>query len=327
MPASKARRDGAAAKLAKKTLRSPAPQGIRLVALGFLEDAEAASEKLKRAPDAKALHDFRVALRRLRSWLRSFKGEFDGTARKKDRRALRDIATATNVGRDIHVQLTWLRGAAKGLNRKRRRGADWMKQYLTTRQAVEGQPVDAALLKKFSRVRKDLGGRLSSFELPVKDTPALPTLASAIAGRIATHLTALDDALADVHAVTDEEQAHRARIAAKRLRYLLEPAAAQVKHGSDVLRMLKSLQDELGALHDAHVLGHELRNAMESLATTDGAPRSELATLGRRIGADATQSFDHVRRDWRGNRFARFRKAIATFARRLDESHGQTKAK
>jgi CHAD domain-containing protein len=322
MPASKRRRNDASAKLAKRTLRSPAPQGIRLVALGFLEDARAASEKLKRAPDPRALHDFRVAIRRLRSWLRSFRGELDGATRRKDRRALHDIAAATNRGRDVDVQLDWLRGASRGLNLKRRRGADWMNQYLTTRQAVAGDPVNAALLRKFSRVRKDLGRRLASFELPVKTTKPMPTLASAIAARLATHLAALDDALANVHAVTDEEKAHKARIAAKRLRYLLEPAAPHVKHGPDVLRMLKSLQDELGALHDAHVLGHELHAAMESLATTSGAPRGELATLGRRLGAEAKRSFDHVRRDWRGDRYVRFRKQVASFAHRLDESHG-----
>ena len=272
MPARKnARKKDAAAKFAKQTLRLPAPQGVRLVALGFLEDAGDARKRLAQAHDAKALHDFRVALRRLRSWLRSFKVELDGSVKRKHRRSLRDIASATNLGRDIDVQLHWLHDARKGLSRKRRRGADWMKQYLTTRQRQAGDPVDTELLKKFSKTHKDLTERLSTVEQPVKNAD-IRTLASAIALRITTHVEALDDALAEVHDVADEKQAHEARIAAKRLRYLLEPAAPQVKGGGDVLEMLKSLQDELGDLHDSHVLGHELTAVMASSAAA-GAGR------------------------------------------------------
>jgi CHAD domain-containing protein len=325
----KARRKRASARLAKGTLRLPAAEGIRLVALEFLQDAESARKNLARSPDAKALHDLRVALRRLRSWLRSFKPEFDGVTRKRDRRALREITAATNLGRDIDVQLVWLRDAAKG---KRRRGADWMKKYLTTRQQLAGNPVDSALLKRFSRVRKDLKERLTTAP-SVKDTDSR-TLASAIAARLTTHVEALDEALGDVHSVADEKQAHKARIVAKRLRYLLEPAAVQVKQGAEVVRMLKSLQDELGELHDAHVLAHELKAAMESSASENGGdgdapaphdtevPQGALATLHLRLGRDAQVAFDRVHADWLSERYVSFKQELASFAQQLDEAYG-----
>lgn len=350
MPAATKRRKGATAKLREQTLRLPVAQGVRVVALGFLDDAEAASKRLAR--DSKALRRFRVALRRLRSWLRSFQPEFEGIAKKKDRRALRDITDATSLSRDIDVHLVWLRRAGKGLSQKRRRGADWMKEYLKWQQLTV-DPADADLLKKFSRIRKDLGERLSA-DQPVNTSVAGPTLASVIASRLTSHVEDLDEALAEVSSVTDEEQAHQARIAAKRLRYLIEPAVPHVKQGDDLLRMLKSLQDELGALHDAHLLAHELSAAIESSAVAgaarlakqaiehamsrdnqDGAaaghmsdvPQSALGSLGRRLGDDAQKAFDRVHKDWLSERYARFKRDLAAFAKRLDETYGQAKAK
>ena len=64
----------------------------------------------------------------------------------------------------------------------------------------------------------------------------------------------------------DERPAHRARIAAKRLRYILEPAEASAAEARKAVRALKSLQDLLGELHDAHVLGRELAAEVERAA-------------------------------------------------------------
>src|SRR6266704_3478367 len=47
-----------------------AEEGTRVVALGLLSDADQAARALERQDDEEALHDFRVALRRLRSALR-----------------------------------------------------------------------------------------------------------------------------------------------------------------------------------------------------------------------------------------------------------------
>jgi CYTH domain-containing protein len=51
-----------------------------------------------------------------------------------------------------------------------------------------------------------------------------------------------------------QDEAHRARIAAKRLRYLVEPFAAELEGAPDVVKRLKRLQDALGEMHDADVL-------------------------------------------------------------------------
>jgi CHAD domain-containing protein len=350
-PAKTARpRSRSAARVTEKTLKLPLGQGVRVVALRFLADAESASEKLARGADARALHQFRVALRRLRSWLRAFQSDFSGTVKKRDRRVLRDIAAATNAGRDADVQLAWLEKTSKGLSVKRKRGADWLARYIEARKRLTGEQVDADVLRRFAEVRDDLRARLSNYEEAVDAPTIAPTLGVAIAARLDAHADALGEALGEIRTVDDEAPAHEGRIAAKRLRYLLEPAAPFVRSGDDMVDVLKSLQNELGSLHDAHVLGHELHGALHAAAAAGAerlerrslgrgrrghdtprrgssggliadAPQDALVAIGKRVREDADRAFRRVKKDWLGGRFDRFRKDVAAIAKRLDASH------
>lgn len=327
-------------KIEKNTLSLPTPRGVRLVALGFLDDAGSAGGTLGATPNPESLHDFRVALRRLRSWLRAFKDDLNGTIKRKDRRALRDIAAATNMGRDLDVQLSWLRDAAKGWSRKRKKGANWLAQHLAARKREAGDPVDAALIKKFEAVQAGLSDRLSSYRAPVRRKAKAPALAVAIASRLMPHSDALGEALDEVRTVNDETAAHEARIAAKRLRYLLEPAAPLIKKGDEILVHLKSLQDELGALHDAHIIGHVLRQALEESAVADAsrissralgrqesttdepyAPRDALIAVAERVREDSHRAFARVQKDWLRGRYPRFSREVTSFAKKLTALH------
>ena len=55
--------------------------------------------------DREALHDFRVAVRRLRSVLRAYRRWLGRAAARKARRRFRSLAATTNDGRDAEVQL------------------------------------------------------------------------------------------------------------------------------------------------------------------------------------------------------------------------------
>ena len=54
-------------------LTEPTPRAARVIALHLLDVLDTEHERLGRPGDADALHDFRVALRRLRSWLRAYR--------------------------------------------------------------------------------------------------------------------------------------------------------------------------------------------------------------------------------------------------------------
>lgn len=326
-------------------LSTPSGQGVRLVALGFLEDAHEAGAKLAQSHDPEALHDFRVAVRRVRSWIRAFNEELADSVKKKDRRRLREVARATNRGRDTDVQLAWLAEAAKGFRRKRRQGADWLAAFLRSRQQTAGDQAHASLVESFEQARAALVDGLSTYEQRVELPHAGRTLASAIADRVMPHAADLALKLAAVHTVHDEIQAHEARIAAKRLRYLIEPATDSVDDGRKILSTLKSLQDELGALHDAHVMGHELAHALEISAATEAhqataealghptdngsgdarlllaAPRDGLLALAKRVRGDARDAFKRVHDDWLDGRITEFEEQLAKFTQRLAALH------
>jgi CHAD domain-containing protein len=332
-------------KLDPAILYQPADDGIRAVALALLADAHKAADRLASRPSADALHAFRVALRRLRSWLRGFKRELKGAVRQKDRRALREVAHATNLGRDVDVLLVLLRRASKGLRSKRRKGADWLARYIKARKRRAGDPLDAALLYEFEQVATRLEEKLS--EPPKRTSRARPrrTLAAALSERLPAHADQLELSLGKVRSEQDEQPAHQARIAAKRLRYLLEPVAPFVKSGPDMLGTLKSMQDELGALHDIHIMGHEIGVAMEHVATAEAsrlsaralgrnaprkaatgllvkAPRDGLLSVAEHVRDDAREQYKVVRKNWlRGGRGApRLNRDVATIAKRLANS-------
>jgi CYTH domain-containing protein len=69
-----------------------------------------------------------------------------------------------------------------------------------------------------------------------------------------------------VSGVEDREEAHQARIQAKRLRYLLEPLSPHVEGGKQALGQLKTLQDLLGELNDLALVELTVAAAFEQAA-------------------------------------------------------------
>ncbi len=94
--------------------------------------------------------------------------------------------------------------------------------------------------------------------------------------------------------VADEREGHRARIEAKRLRYLLEPAAPALDGAKATVARLKGLQDRLGDLHDLQLLAVEVAQAVAE-AESERARRIAHAALegdpeGRRERAEMRRS-------------------------------------
>ena len=298
-------------------LRLPAGHGVRLVALSYLHDAAVAAQRLAHERDAEALHDFRVAVRRTRSWLRAFRDLLGDSIRGRDLKPLKAIASATNPGRDLEVQLEWLRDAGGRLRGRRREGALWMADHLAQRATGDDGRLLVVVRDEFPLARSALEERLSTFVQTIRviGIESGDTLAAAIADRIYPHADALGRALDRVLTEADEAPAHQARIEAKRLRYLLEPAAAHVKGGKKPLTRLKALQEQLGTLHDAHVMSHELRHALDEGGST--VPRPALLALARRLREDVKRAFDAVHDDWLEGRHTQFTESLRELDARL----------
>ena len=93
-------------RISAQVLEKPAHTVIRHQAERLLKEADKAVRRLKDAHDAEALHDSRVALRRLRGWFQAFQVELP--LKHKWRRALKQLAHSSNDARDAQVCQDWL---------------------------------------------------------------------------------------------------------------------------------------------------------------------------------------------------------------------------
>lgn len=305
-------------------LARPAAQSVRLVAQGFLDAALRAAERLHDALDAEALHDFRVALRRLRTTLRAYRPELKDSVAAKVRRRLRAVAAATNRAREAEVALAWLQPLKAQLKPRERVGWRWLVERIERRRTKGLQHAASDGWRAFATVERKLRKGLTVYRQSLSPQAPPPAEPFAVVMRAALLKQArqLDALLPAVHTAEDAE-AHRARIAAKRLRYLLEGLVDVVPAASALVERLKALQDGLGELHDVLELESEVRAGVESVAAERAArslavalleqpspamlravrrrdPKSGLVTLARRLRARRTALFADLQATWLG---------------------------
>jgi CHAD domain-containing protein len=148
---------------------------------------------------------------------------------------------------------------------------------------------------------------------------------------VRNHVLALKDSLADV-GPENERGAHAARIAAKRLRYLLEPLVRRAPRGKSLIGRLKELQDVLGDLHDVQILSQEIASSLELLSQNnpDARPRAIPGLLALQGMADvrAGTLYEQFQKRWADKPAGQFLERVAQFALTLgkpDAAHGETK--
>lgn len=283
-------------------LEQPVARAAREVALRLLDKAEKERHRLHDAGDPEALHDFRVAVRRLRSWLRAFKQPLRGSVSGRHRDSLRAVAHATNEGRDAEVHVEWLRAHPEFFWRRRRPGTEWLIERLSSKGRVAAGALHREVKREFVPVRRELSERLEAYSWRERFAAPDATFAEATALRGREYGDELRNKIAEVRGPGDKEAAHAARIAAKHLRYLLEPVASAIPAGEATIARLKALQEVLGALHDAHVFGAEVSEAMVAAAAepTANLSRAGLLAIARRLRAGVKDSFASFAKSWSG---------------------------
>lgn len=302
----------------------PAASAVRLVARERLAAAARGYEQVL-AGGADGLHDLRVALRRLRTLLREFGPLIEDTVTRKTMRALRSLARATSDARDAEVAADWVL-AQKDVPARARAGV----RDAAARMVAER---DAALKSMCAQLEREFPGLLARLEKQLADPRVTALRASAVASETFAEATAavverrkarLGRALERAKTMRDAEDVHRARIAAKRLRYVLEPLHAD-DAAYEPLQRLVHLQDALGAARDAHQMTKRFVREVGELAARDARLRALVAAgvkrklgvrpsfarvkpglveLARRAHADERRAFAEFRRTWGGGRAA-----------------------
>jgi CHAD domain-containing protein len=257
-------------KRAADLLLRPAAAAAAELGLARLDGVRAAGTRVDDPDDAEALHDFRVALRRLRALLRSFLGELGDTASKKLQRRLRDLTRATSGARDAEVQLAWLQEHRGELGLARRPGLPWLVARLEGRRDGAYVEIRRDTIPAFRQLERRLRRALNAALADV--APERSTFGAAMARLLREHVATLEQELTAAQSARDADAVHGARIAAKRLRYLLEPVADGSPRGPGgpgpdaAIEELQRLQTLLGDLHDVQVLLAELGEAAADAA-------------------------------------------------------------
>ncbi len=287
-------------------LRQRAPTAVRSLLLELLDTAAQCADRLTDSDDSEALHDFRVALRRLNANQRAYRAPLGVKLGKGVRR----LARTTNVARDREVQLDWLRLQRKESAAPARADLDALIHKLERAHEDEREHAYPQWQSAFAKLAVKLRRRLES--VPPDD--GTQEIFAVVAG---AQLHALGDklkqGLADIEARGDDAVVHATRITGKRLRYLLEPLAGTVPGVPPLIKRLKALQDLLGEIHDCQVRLDDFAGHRQS----DRA--DQYAALQRDTAARRAQLLDKLQAHWLGEHAEVLLKPLQRVIARLDK--------
>ena len=233
--------------------------------------------------DAGSLHRARVATRRLREIvpLLQLPG---GTAHKLSRR-LRAVTARLGSVREYDVLLALV----DELHGKRRASGDALARVgmavARDRDEAREQALERLRIDDMHRLARKL--RSLADDLDPETVRNARAVRWALEARIARRAAKLGEALRDAGAVYLPERLHAARIAAKKLRYVLEVAGdeSDARVRAD-LALLKRVQDALGRMHDLQVLIDHVRAVQATLAPPNVTVWRALDSLIRLLDDD-----------------------------------------
>lgn len=234
----------------------PLPLAVRSTLAHQLRAFEQNLDGARRNLDSEFLHDLRVATRRSRALLGEVRRELAETAAERLRVELRRIAGATNEARDLDVLLLDLAAEKARAPAEDRPGLHTVELLLR-----------ADRLEQARRVRRLLGGsgtaRLRKHWhawLADRCADDAPTIDAVVKKRLRRRVRRLIDDARRTEPATNPADLHELRLAAKKVRYLLEAwGSLVVDDVGAVIRQLKAVQDRLGELNDLAVQHHRLR--------------------------------------------------------------------
>ena len=240
--------------------------------------------------DIRAIHQMRVAARRMRAALRLFGDVLPQPTAQHLNAELKWIATQLGQARDLDVQLKRLDDTATSLSLTQplRPFRAWLEQH---RAKAQSALEDALRSPRFM----DL---VHAFDaLPAWTSPADQPLLDDAPRRLRRVFKDFAKRARKLEPDSPSRAFHKVRIRAKRLRYAAEfLAVAYGKPAERLVKRLTSLQDVLGDLQDGVVGDEHIRHAIETVAAD--WPAETVLALGQVVQYDA-QRAEQLRRDFK----------------------------
>jgi CHAD domain-containing protein len=214
------------------------------------------------AGNEEAVHQMRVAGRRLRVAIPLLARKPEGKRARRAVRVLRELTRAAGSSRDLDVCLDLLNAHLRETGAPSRETIALRRRLRTARSRSRAQMAEALLDLEIARLRRDLRKILA------RKADGL----FGILGRIrATRSEEGRGLLAGFRGLGDRydpEALHALRRQARRLRYAAEVHDLLMRdEPSEAPALFKSLQEQIGALHDVHVLAGWL--AAQARAATE----------------------------------------------------------
>lgn len=302
---------------ARVLLALPPDRVVRRLALAQLDTAAKACTRVADRDDTEALHDFRVALRRLRSVLRAYAPWYDPVP-KNLRKRLRRLARATNTARDAEVQIEWLRRTPPRLKSGAQSGLAWLLARLAERQRTASRVVRKVVRKEFAVLEPRLRTALRTRKHGRNTVAgAGVTFAQATDERLSAYCAELAADLASIGSVADRDAIHAARIGSKRLRYLLEPLRESVSGAAVQVNSMKAIQDRIGELNDRFVTAREIAQAVEIAGAQVKQVLPGLRALAAWVERDTNRRYREIRARYLGRRVRTLLAPMCVLSRKL----------
>ncbi|MEW2914817.1 CHAD domain-containing protein [Leisingera sp. JC11] len=230
--------------------------------------------------DTEFLHDYRVALRKIRSVLSLFKRVFSAAATARLKKSFSRLMAPTGRLRDLDVYLLERQSYFDLLPPTLHTGLTVIFDAFEAERAV----LQAALAKRFrsAAYKRETGELQVEFEHPQsllrgpKGTVPAHTYAQMLIWKRYRKICRI---AARISGSTPDEEVHKLRINCKKLRYLMEFFAPLFppKDCKLLLKPLKLLQDNLGLINDYSVQQVSLREFVRSSPAMKGAMGLEAA--------------------------------------------------
>ena len=217
---------------------------------------------LRRGEDPEAVHDGRVAARRVRTALRLFSDVVPGWA-DGVRTELKWLSKTMGAVRDLDVQRRWLHWASEDIQGEDRAVLHAIDDGFLTRRAAAQEALIAALdSERNDRLRTDLTALARGpGVVTVEATRPIAVVAPPLVVR---RYRAMQNAGKKAGPDASGAQLHALRIRAKRARYAVEFVAPLYgKPASSLAKRLRRLQDLLGDIHDAELAAQRMRTMAE----------------------------------------------------------------
>lgn len=259
---------------------TPIADAVTVITRGLLEIARANEAGIIADHDSEFLHDYRVALRKIRSLLGACKGVYSNAQTAALTQQFDDLMAPTGRLRDLDVHERDLAGYFDVVPENLHPGLHIMVRAFRKQRAAEHRKFAKSLSSRpYQKTMRALAAQLSEDGWLERGAKADQTGAQFARKLIWKRYKKLYHAVQGIDAGVSDTQLHDVRVLCKRLRYVLDLFASLFppKQLKPLMKSLKNTQEDLGAFNDCVVQRDALQRFLDTHLAKNSADGHEIA--------------------------------------------------